>query len=117
MRQKIRENVDKKAVVMTDEFLAYKNLSEEFEHHTVNHGSGEYVNGNIYTNTAEGFFSNLKRGINGVYHHVSSQHLDNYLYEFGFRYDYRKLDDVTRANIALKQTEGKRLTYKVIAVH
>ena len=98
---------------MTDEFLAYKNLDREFAHYTVNHGSGEYVNGDIHTNTAEGFFSILKRGINGIYHHVSEQHLDRYLAEFGFRYDNRKVDDAVRVGIALGQIEGKRLTYKV----
>lgn len=112
LREKIRENVDKKATVMTDEFLAYKGLSAEFEHHTVNHGRGEYVNGNTYTNTAEGFFSNLKRGLNGVYHHVSEQHLERYLAEFGFRYDNRKVNDAIRTTIALEQTEGKRLTFR-----
>jgi transposase-like protein/transcription elongation factor Elf1 len=113
LQEKIRENVDKKATVMTDEFLAYKNLDREFTHYTVNHGIGEYVNGNAYTNTAEGFFSILKRGINGVYHHVSEQHLDRYLAEFCFRYDNRKVDDATRTVLAIKQTDGKRLTYKV----
>jgi transposase-like protein len=113
LKGKIRENVDKKAVVMTDEFLAYKGLGKEFVHYTVNHGAGEYVNGDIHTNTAEGFFSILKRGINGIYQHVSEQHLDRYLAEFGFRYDNRKVDDAVRVAIALGQIEGKRLTYKV----
>ena len=113
LKGKIRENVDKQATVMTDEFLAYKNLDKEFDHHTVNHGAGEYVNGDVHTNTVEGFFSILKRGINGVYHHVSEQHLDRYLAEFAFRYDNRKVEDIVRVGIALKQTEGKRLTYKV----
>ena len=113
LQEKIRENVDKKATVMTDEFLAYKNLDKDFTHFTVNHGAGEYVNGDIHTNTAEGFFSILKRGINGVYHHVSEQHLDRYLAEFGFRYDNRKIDDAVRCGLAIEQTKGKRLTYKV----
>jgi transposase-like protein len=113
LKDKIRENVDNKAIIMTDEFLAYKNLDKEFVHYTVNHGAGEYVNGDVHTNTAEGFFSILKRGINGVYHHVSEQHLDRYLAEFGFRYDNRKVDDAVRVGIALGQIEGKRLTYKV----
>jgi len=112
LKAKIRENVDKKAVIMTDEFLAYKNLDREFVHYTVNHGAGEYVNGDVHTNTAEGFFSILKRGINGVYHHVSEQHLDRYLAEFGFRYNNRKVDDAVRVGIALGQTEGKRLMFR-----
>jgi transposase-like protein len=109
LKQKIRENVDKDSTVMTDEFLAYKGLSKEFKHYTVNHGAGEYVNGNAHVNSAEGFFSILKRGINGVYHHVSEQHLERYLAEFGFRYDNRKVEDAIRAGIALEQTKGKRL--------
>lgn len=113
LKDKIRENVDKKAIVMTDEFLAYKGLGKEFVHYTVNHGADEYVNGDVHTNTAEGFFSILKRGINGIYQHVSGQHLDRYLAEFAFRYDNRKVDDVVRVAIALGQIEGKRLTYKV----
>lgn len=113
LSEKIRENVDREATIMTDEFLAYRNLGKEFTHYTVRHGAGEYVNGNAHTNTAEGFFSILKRGINGVYHHVSEQHLDRYLAEFGFRYDNRKVDDAVRVSIALGQIEGKRLTYKV----
>ena len=113
LSEKIRENVDREATIMTDEFLAYRNLGKEFTHYTVRHGAGEYVNGNAHTNTAEGFFSILKRGINGVYHHVSEQHLDRYLAEFGFRYDNRKVEDAVRVSIALGQIEGKRLTYKV----
>jgi len=113
LTQKIRENVDSKATIMTDEFGAYTHLNKEYEHHTVNHGSGEYVRGNAYTNTAEGFFSLLKRGINGVYHHVSPQHLERYLAEFSFRYDNRKVEDAVRSSMALKKIEGKRLTYKV----
>ena len=112
LKDKIRENVDKQAVIMTDEFLAYKNLGREFVHYTVNHGAGEYVNGDVHTNTAEGFFSILKRGINGIYQHVSEQHLDRYLAEFAFRYDNRKVDDAVRVAIALGQIEGKRLMFR-----
>jgi len=112
LKEKIRENVEKDSIVMTDEFLAYKNLGREFAHYMVNHGNGEYVNGDIHTNTIEGFFSILKRGIGGVYQHVSKQHLDRYLAEFGFRYDQRKVDDAIRAAIALEQTKGKRLMFR-----
>lgn len=112
LKQKIRENVSKDSIVMTDEFLAYKGLDKEFKHMTVNHGNKEYVNGIAHTNTAEGFFSILKRGINGVYHHVSDKHLERYLAEFGFRYDQRNVDDLVRSAIALEQTEGKRLLFR-----
>jgi hypothetical protein len=66
----------------------------------------------ISTNTIEGYFSILKRGINGVYHHVSKQHLHRYLSEFDFRYNARYITDGERAVRALKGFEGKRLTYR-----
>ena len=112
LKAKIRENVAKDSTIMTDEFLAYKGLGKEFHsHQTVSHWTGEYVRDNAHTNTAEGFFSLLKRGINGVYHHVSEQHLDRYLAEFGFRYDRRKVSDGERAVMAIREAEGKRLMF------
>jgi len=68
----------------------------------------------VTTNTVEGYFSLLKRGINGVYHHVGRKHLHRYLSEFDFRYNARKVTDGERALEALKGFEGKRLTYRTI---
>lgn len=82
---------------------------------TVMHSAREYVRGDVHTNTVEGYFSILKRGINGVYHHVSEQHLKRYLAEFDFRYNERMklgIDDKTRAAKAVKGIVGKRLTYQ-----
>ena len=91
-------------------------LGKEFENHaTVNHSIGEYVRGDAHTNTIEGYFSILKRGINGTYHHVSAQHLKRYLAEFDFRYNTRialGYTDGERAALAMKGIEGKRLTYR-----
>jgi transposase-like protein len=84
-------------------------------HASVNHSVGEYVRGDAHTNTIEGYFSILKRGIVGTYHHVSPQHLKRYLAEFDFRYNQRAavgVDDVTRALVALGGIVGKRLTYR-----
>ena len=81
----------------------------------MNHGAGEYIRGEVHSNTVENYFSILKRGINGVYHHVSQQHLKRYLAEFDFRYNERAALDVTdaeRATKAVKGTVGKRLTYQ-----
>jgi hypothetical protein len=64
-------------------------------HHTVNHSEQEYVRGDVSTNQAENFFSQLKRPIDGTHHHVSVDHLPRYLAEFGFRYTYRKESDTT----------------------
>jgi len=85
------------------------------KHDSVNHSLGEYVRGDIHTNTIEGYFSILKRGINGVYHHVSQQHLKRYLAEFDFRYNERMalgVNDRARSAKAVKGIVGKRLTYR-----
>ena len=94
----------------------YWAIGEEFKtHRTVNHAQEEYVRGDAHTNTAEGYFSILKRGIYGVYHHVSDAHLHRYLAEFDFRYSNRArlgIDDTERANRMIKGTAGKRLRYR-----
>jgi transposase-like protein len=108
--------VDRKSVLMTDDAGQYRIIGPEFAgFHTVNHGIEEYVRGEAHTNTIEGYFSILKRGINGVYHHVSQQHLKRYLAEFDFRYNERIALGVTddeRADKALAGIGGKRLTYR-----
>ena len=80
------------------------------------HGDGEYIRydygKSINTNTVEGFFSILKRGIYGTFHHVGRQHLHRYLSEFDFRYNSREVSDGERAELALKGFDGKRLQYK-----
>lgn len=107
------DNVDRSAQIMTDSFVGYKNIGTHFERHeSVNHSAKEYVRGIAHTNTVEGYFSLLKRGIIGAYHHVSEKHLHRYLAEFDFRYNSRKADDGMRSLLAMKGTEGKRLMYK-----
>ena len=105
---------------MTDEAKAFEGLGWNFaSHRTVTHSKDEYVRHEgdwvITTNTVEGFFSILKRGIYGVYQHVSEAHLQRYLVEFDFRYSNREklgVNDTARASIALKGAKGKRLTYE-----
>jgi transposase-like protein len=103
---------------MTDESNVYGHVGTWYaSHETVNHGAKEYVRGDVYTNTVEGFFSILKRGVYGCYFHVSEAHLKRYLAEFDFRHNHRVrlgFDDVTRADIALAGTKGKRLTYRTV---
>jgi len=100
---------------MTDEGGAAMKVGGEFtKHSSVNHGAGEYVRGDAHSNTIEGYFSILKCGIHGVYHHVSEQHLKRYLAEFDFRYNERMklgVSDEMRATKAVKGIAGKRLTY------
>lgn len=113
LREIIRENVHTESRMMTDEFKGYRGLKKEFaDHQTINHSRGHYVRGDVTTNTIEGYFSLLKRGLNGTYHHVSKHHLHRYLAEFDFRYNARKEDDATRAALAVKGAEGKRLQYR-----
>ncbi len=91
-------------------------LATEFaKHGMVNHSIGEYVRGEVHSNTVEGYFSILKRGIIGTYHHVSQQHLKRYLGEFDFRYNERSglgVSDVERTAKAVLGTVGKRVTYQ-----
>lgn len=106
---------DKDAHLMTDTGVLWKRNTGR-KHSLVNHSADEYVRFDegvmVTTNTVEGYFSLLKRGINGVYHHVGRKHLHRYLSEFDFRYNAREITDGERAQEALKGFEGKRLTYK-----
>jgi transposase-like protein len=111
----INENIAKEATVNTDEGRHYYNLHKLRNHETVNHKSGEYVRGDVHTNTVEGYFSLFKRGMRGVYQHCKEKHLHRYLAEFDFRYNNRTalgVEDVERAKNAVVGAKGKRLTYR-----
>jgi transposase-like protein len=101
--------------VYTDEGGAMRKAGSQFERHdSINHSIGEYVRGPVHTNTIEGYFSIMKRGIHGVYHHVSQQHLKRYLAEYDFRYNNRValgVDDFSRTITALLGVKGKRLMH------
>ena len=116
LRPIITAQVDAATRVMSDEGATAKSLARKFKKHgTVSHSAGEYVRGEIHTNTIESYFAILKRGIHGVYHSVSQQHLHRYLAEFDFRYNARDalgVDDTTRADRALVGVKGKRLFYQ-----
>ncbi len=101
----------KDANVYTDEWIGYAQVDKLYKHLFVNHGARQYANGTIYTNTIEGFWSILKRGIVGIYHFTSRKHLQQYVDEFVFRYNTRKMIDFQRFNLLLQNTEH-RLTYK-----
>jgi transposase-like protein len=116
LRPILRAQVDRASFIYTDEAGQYRHVGADFAlHASVNHSIGEYVRGDAHSNTIEGYFSILKRGITGVYHHVSQQHLKRYLGEFDFRYNERSalgVDDATRTLKAIKGVVGKRLTYQ-----
>ena len=114
----IAENADRTCRIITDEFPAYKHmkLGNYFEggHETVKHGSKEYVRPgtDIHSNSIEGVFSLIQRGIMGTFHSVSKKHLPNYLNEFQFRWNTRKMDDGERVSRVVKSLIGKRLEYR-----
>lgn len=117
LRPILAKHADRKSDFMTDTAGGYYHVGKEFASYgMVDHGKDEYVRGNVHSNTVEGYFSILKRGIVGTFHHVSEQHLHRYLAEFDFRYSNRSalgFEDQARAELALRGTVGKRLTYRV----
>jgi transposase len=86
-----KEYVLPKSTVFTDEYSSYNGLDNAgYEHRCINHSAGVYVVGDVHTNTIEGFWSLVKRGIGGVYHSVGKQYLQTYLNEYSFRYNRRE---------------------------
>jgi transposase-like protein len=116
LRPIIEAQLAGESIVYTDEGATSKALGRSFEkHESVNHSIGEYVRGDVHTNTIEGYFSIMKRGITGTYHHVSQQHLKRYLAEFDFRYNERSalgVEDAERMAKSIPGIVGKRLTYR-----
>lgn len=112
----LEEQIHKDARLMTDGANFYTKIGKHFaSHEIVNHLAGEYARGDVTTNNVESFFGVLKRGIRGVYQHVSPEHLHRYVGEFAFRHNHRTslgCTDTDRAINALKGIEGKRLTYR-----
>lgn len=111
LRKEILQNINHNAVIYTDEHKGYANLKRIYNHKHVKHNSHQYVKGRIHTNTIEGFWSLLKRGIFGIYHSTSKKHIQKYVDEFVFRYNTRTTTESTRFNLMLANTEY-RLTYK-----
>lgn len=116
LRPILKEYLAEGVHVMTDSANTLKLDDPSQKHDKVNHAAKEYVryeNGTcITTDTVEGYFATLKRGIDGVYHHVGRQHLSRYLTEFDFRYNSRDVSDAERSTLALKGVDGKRLMYR-----
>ena len=110
LREVLFGQIDKNTHLMTDEATRYWNVGKEFaKHSSVNHSRKEYVRGKVTTNTVEGFFSVLKRGLIGTYHHVGERHLQRYVKEFDFRYNNRSalgVSDEQRADEALDRRQA-----------
>lgn len=117
----IEATVSPDARIMTDTGTALRGALMGRKHYQVNHTIDEFVRYErgltITTNTVEGFFALLKRGVNGVYHHWSQEHLHRYLCEFDFRYNTRKITDGERSIALIRRVHGKRLMYKETKTH
>ena len=108
-------NIDRASTLMTDEARIYWSVGKEFARHGHTlHASRHYAKGDIHSNSAENFFSILKRGVIGTYHHWSEAHMHRYLAEFDFRYSTKDISDAERSTELLKGIVGKRLTYRRI---
>lgn len=113
----LRQNVASTARVYTDDWSGYRGwVGREFSggHETVRHSTYEFARGDVHTNSIEGFFGMLRRGLDGIYHSVSRKHLHRYLGEFEFRHNYRALSDGERAQRLIRAANGKRLMYKEV---
>jgi hypothetical protein len=116
LRSALVTNVHRASNLMTDDAPAYRIVGREFaKHDALLHAGRQYAKGDVHPNTAENFFSILKRGVIGTYHHWSEAHIHRYLAEFDFRYSTKDMTDKERADIALKGIAAKRLTYRRIA--
>lgn len=118
LRKAIEQHVDiASSVLHTDKWGGYVSVGREFqEHESVDHAQGEYVRGDVTTNHVEGFFSQLKRSIDGTHHQVSTEHLHRYVTHADFNYTTRKLDDSARMARLVGQVTGRRLPYRPLTV-
>ena len=115
VRAALFDHLHPESRLVTDGARHYRHAMASKSHESVDHSKGEYVRGDVHTNSLEGFFSILKRGLVGIYQHVDKKHLQRYLAEFDFRHNTReklKINDSMRADIALLGFVGKRLTYQ-----
>ncbi len=116
LKEAVMANVEKQSQVHTDKLQGYVGLRSDYDHRSVKHGAGEFSRheGPVHVTTAnvESYFSLLKRGVVGTFHHISEKHLPLYLAEFDFRHSLRNETDGQRTDIALTKAAGKRLIYK-----
>ncbi|MBL7824158.1 MAG: IS1595 family transposase [Saprospiraceae bacterium] len=113
----IKEHIGVGSVVSTDEWLGYNGLNKDFTHIRVNHSAKEYVNLMASTNGVENFWSHLKRGVDGIYHWVSKEHLQSYVDEYSLRYNTRKCTQQDRFDLVLSGVSNKKLTYQTLINH
>jgi transposase-like protein len=116
LREVLAKHADPKSALHTDDALTNLSLGKDFaDHKTVVHSAGEYFKDGAGVQSAESFFSLLKRGVYGAFHSVSEQHLQRYCDEIAFRFNRRQslgFDDFQRTDALLRAARGKRLTYR-----
>lgn len=110
----VRQLLPEGTTLVTDEWKGYRGLSDTYEHFYVNHSAKQYEVDGYSTNCVENFWSHLKRGIIGVYHHVTGKHLQKYCDEFAFRFNFRSFEPAIRFDLSLVMSERGRLPYKVL---
>lgn len=110
IKKLVDSTVKKGTKVCTDEWPSYNVLNKEYDREFVQHSVGEYVRGDVYTNSIENYWSLFKRIIIGIYHQTSEEHLESYVNEHSIRFNTRKLSDGSRFDITLANSQ-KRLTY------
>jgi transposase-like protein len=108
----ILETVKPKTKLYTDDHSGYNKVGKLYNRRIVDHSKKQYVNGDAHTNTLEGYWSILKRGIIGIYHKMTEKHLQKYANEFVFRYNTRKLSESARFNLVLSNAGNYHITYK-----
>lgn len=111
----IDDLVEKGTIIVTDGWKGYKGLSNNYIHKIIEHNKGIYAKGKYHTNSIEGFWSQLKRGIIGVYHLASPKHLSKYCDEFAYRYNTRKMTDGERFNLSLLAADDRLMYRELIA--
>lgn len=111
----VRKVIKSDSILITDEWLGYRGLSESYWHEVVDHGRKQYQNDNGFSsNGIENFWSHLKRGIIGVYHKASRKHLQNYANEFTFRFNVRNEGIFNAFNLFLQTANTRRLRYQTL---
>jgi hypothetical protein len=107
----VTKHVSQECTLSTDQSRAYAQMHQYYHHISVDHSANQYVNGMAHTNSIEGFWSQFKRGIDGIYHWISVKHLQAYAEEFAYRYNSREITESQRFNLVLTNLSG-RLKYE-----
>ncbi len=107
LKEFLSDNIAEGSTIYTDEWKGYRRLGKAYKHDSVQHNLGEYVRGKVHTNTMEGFWSLLKRQIDGIHHSVSPKHLQRYCNEASFRYNNKGEAQDVRFATALANCEGQ----------